>query len=51
MRALTIGVHVHYIPVYWQRDLGYEKGLCPVAENWYEQALTWSVYLGMMKSR
>lgn len=43
MRAANIGVHVHYIPVYWHpyyRDLGYEKGLCPVAEAWYEKALT-----------
>lgn len=43
MRAANIGVHVHYIPVYWHpyyRDLGYERGLCPVAEAWYEKALT-----------
>lgn len=36
MRARNIGVHVHYIPVYWQpyyQDLGYERGLCPVAEE------------------
>lgn len=50
MRALNIGVHVHYIPVYWQlyyRGLGYEKGLCPVAERWYAQALTLPVFPGM----
>lgn len=50
MRARNIGVHVHYIPVYWQpyyRDLGYEKGLCPVAEKWYAQALTLPVFPGM----
>lgn len=43
MRALNIGVHVHYIPVYWHpyyQALGYKKGLCPNAEKWYEQALT-----------
>lgn len=43
LRAENIGVHVHYIPVYWHpyyQDLGYEKGLCPNAEQWYEQALT-----------
>lgn len=47
MRAANIGVHVHYIPVYWHpyyRDLGYEKGLCPVAETWYEKALTLPVH-------
>ncbi|MBB4823664.1 UDP-4-amino-4,6-dideoxy-N-acetyl-beta-L-altrosamine transaminase [Sporosarcina luteola] len=50
MRALNIGVHVHYIPVYWHpyyQELGYEKGLCPKAENWYEQALTLPIYPGM----
>ncbi|WP_342508887.1 UDP-4-amino-4,6-dideoxy-N-acetyl-beta-L-altrosamine transaminase [Sporosarcina sp. FSL K6-2383] len=50
MREQNIGVHVHYIPVYWQpyyRELGYEKGLCPVAEQWYEQALTLPIYPGM----
>lgn len=43
LRAENIGVHVHYIPVYFHpyyQRLGYEKGLCPVAENWYEKALT-----------
>lgn len=43
MRAANIGVHVHYIPVYWfpyYQNLGYEKGICPVAEHWYEGALT-----------
>lgn len=43
MRERNIGVHVHYIPVYWHpyyHGLGYGKGLCPKAERWYEQALT-----------
>lgn len=47
MRLLNIGVHVHYIPVYWHpyyQGLGYEKGLCPVAEKWYEQALTLPIF-------
>ena len=47
MRALNIGVHVHYIPVYWQpyyRELGFKKGLCPVVEEWYGQALTLPIY-------
>lgn len=50
MRALNIGVHVHYIPVYWHpyyQGLGYEKGLCPVAEKWYEQAMTLPIFPGM----
>ncbi|WP_391120379.1 UDP-4-amino-4,6-dideoxy-N-acetyl-beta-L-altrosamine transaminase [Psychrobacillus sp. L3] len=50
MRALNIGVHVHYIPVYWHpyyQELGYEKGICPKAEEWYEQALTLPIFPGM----
>lgn len=47
MRAQNIGVHVHYIPVYWHpyyKDLGYEKGICPKAEKWYERALTLPIF-------
>ncbi|AVK82820.1 UDP-4-amino-4,6-dideoxy-N-acetyl-beta-L-altrosamine transaminase [Lysinibacillus sp. B2A1] len=47
MRSLNIGVHVHYIPVYWHpyyQQLGYERGLCPNAENWYERALTLPIH-------
>lgn len=47
MRAANIGVHVHYIPVYWHpyyQKLGYKKGLCPVAELWYEKALTLPIH-------
>lgn len=50
MRAANIGVHVHYIPVYWHpyyRELGYEHGLCPVAEAWYEKALTLPIHPGL----
>jgi perosamine synthetase len=47
MRSMNIGVHVHYIPVYWHpyyQNLGYERGLCPIAENWYEKALTLPIH-------
>ncbi|URM33477.1 UDP-4-amino-4,6-dideoxy-N-acetyl-beta-L-altrosamine transaminase [Cytobacillus firmus] len=47
LRAENIGVHVHYIPVYlhpYYQKLGYEKGLCPAAEKWYESALTLPLY-------
>ncbi len=50
MRERNIGVHVHYIPVYWHpyyRTLGYEKGLCPIAESWYERALTLPIFPAM----
>jgi perosamine synthetase len=47
LRGLNIGVHVHYIPVYWHpyyQQLGYEKGLCPIAEDWYEKAITLPIF-------
>lgn len=43
LRAEGIGVSVHYIPVYYHpyyRGLGYRKGLCPMAEKYYEEAIT-----------
>lgn len=43
LRAENISVNVHYIPVYWHpyyRQLGYERGLCPVAEAAYERLIT-----------
>jgi len=54
MRAANIGVHVHYIPVYWHpyyRELGYERGLCPVAEQWYEKALTLPIHPGLTEQQ
>lgn len=43
LRTQNIGVHVHYIPVYLQpyyRELGYTEGLCPLAEEYYQTAIT-----------
>lgn len=42
-----IGVNVHYKPIYlhsYYRSLGYEKGLCPVAEKVYNQIITIPIY-------
>ena len=47
LRKNGIGVQVHYIPVYLQpyyQQLGYEKGSCPVAENYYNRAITLPLY-------
>ncbi|MGE7090236.1 UDP-4-amino-4,6-dideoxy-N-acetyl-beta-L-altrosamine transaminase [Lysinibacillus sp. NPDC048646] len=52
MRTCNIGVHVHYIPVYWHpyyEQLGFTKGICNVAESWYEGALTLPIFPGMEK--
>ncbi|HEX8626780.1 MAG TPA: aminotransferase class V-fold PLP-dependent enzyme [Catenuloplanes sp.] len=43
MRAAGIGVQVNYLPVYWHpvfADLGYRRGMCPVAESFYAEQLS-----------
>jgi perosamine synthetase len=43
MRAAGIGVQVTYLPVYWHpafEDLGYRRGMCPVAEAFYREELS-----------
>lgn len=43
LRAENIGVNVHYIPVHTQpyyEQLGYQRGICPIAETWYEAVVT-----------
>jgi UDP-4-amino-4,6-dideoxy-N-acetyl-beta-L-altrosamine transaminase len=43
LKEKKLGVNVHYIPVYrlpYYEKLGYQKGLCPVAEDAYERMIT-----------
>ncbi|WP_296140683.1 UDP-4-amino-4,6-dideoxy-N-acetyl-beta-L-altrosamine transaminase [uncultured Tessaracoccus sp.] len=43
MRERGIGVQVNYIPVYWHpvfEDLGYRRGMCPKAEQFYAEELS-----------
>ena len=43
LRANDIGVQVNYLPVYWHpvyADLGYRRGTCPVAEEYYAQQIS-----------
>ena len=50
LRAENIGVNVHYLPVYWHpyyQQLGYERGLCPQAEAYYESCVTLPLYPAM----
>ena len=50
LRAENIGVNVHYIPVYWHpyyAQLGYPRGLCPVAEGAYERLITLPLFPAM----
>lgn len=47
LRQRNIGVNVHYIPVYYHpyyQKLGYQKGLCPIAEALYESIITLPLY-------
>ncbi|TJX68844.1 UDP-4-amino-4,6-dideoxy-N-acetyl-beta-L-altrosamine transaminase [Soehngenia saccharolytica] len=50
LQAENIGVNVHYLPVYlhpYYRDLGYEKGLCPNAEELYQNMITLPLFPSM----
>lgn len=43
LTKMGIGVNVHYIPVYYfpyYEKLGYQKGICPNAEEYYNTAIT-----------
>ena len=43
LRAEGIGVQVNYVPAYWHpvfADLGYRRGACPVAEEYYRQEIS-----------
>jgi UDP-4-amino-4,6-dideoxy-N-acetyl-beta-L-altrosamine transaminase len=43
LQEAGVGVQVHYIPVYWHpyyRSLGFERGACPRAEDYYLRVLS-----------
>lgn len=47
LRSAGIGVQVHYIPVYWHpfyKNLGYRKGICPKAEEFFESELSIPIF-------
>lgn len=51
--AENICVQVHYLPVYWHsyyEKLGYEKGLCPNAEKYYEEVMSIPIYYSLTDS-
>lgn len=53
LRGVGIGAQVNYIPVYWHpvfADLGYRRGLCPVAEQAYSEQLSLPLFPGMSDS-
>ncbi len=47
LSKLGIGVNVHYIPIHYHpfyMDLGFKKGDFPIAENYYENAISIPLY-------
>ena len=50
LRKEGLGVQVHYIPVYLQpfyKNLGFQKGLCPVSEDFYQKEISIPMYPSM----
>lgn len=50
LRARGVLVQVNYIPVYWHpvfEDLGYRRGLCPVAEQYYREEISLPMYAAL----
>lgn len=47
MSAENVQCQVHYVPVYWfpyYQHLGYEKGICPLAEEVYKNIMSIPLY-------
>lgn len=47
MSAENVQCQIHYVPVYWfpfYQQLGYEKGLCPIAEEVYKGIMSIPLY-------
>jgi dTDP-4-amino-4,6-dideoxygalactose transaminase len=50
LRARGILVQVNYIPAYWHpvfEDLGYRRGLCPVAEQYYREEISLPMFAAL----
>lgn len=50
LNAENVGLQVHYVPVYYHpyyQSLGYKKGLCPIAEELYEEIITIPLYYSL----
>ncbi|GAA2004056.1 DegT/DnrJ/EryC1/StrS family aminotransferase [Microbacterium ulmi] len=53
LRANGVLVQVNYIPVYWHpyfEDLGYRRGMCPVAERYYAEEISLPMYASLGES-
>lgn len=50
LRKSGIGVQVNFLPVYWHpvfANDGYARGLCQVAETFYQQEISLPMYVGL----
>jgi perosamine synthetase len=50
LRAAGIGVQVNFMPAYWHPafvDLGYRRGMCPVAERFYAEELSLPMFVDL----
>jgi len=50
LRAMGVGVNLHYIPIYHQphfQSMGFALGYCSAAENYYSRAISIPLYHGM----
>jgi dTDP-4-amino-4,6-dideoxygalactose transaminase len=53
LRDHGVLVQVNYIPAYWHpafEDLGYVRGMCPVAERFYTEEISLPMYAGLIES-
>lgn len=53
LREQGIGVQVNYIPAYWHpvfEDLGYQRGMCPVAEDYYRREISLPMFPALTDS-
>jgi dTDP-4-amino-4,6-dideoxygalactose transaminase len=53
LRSLNINVQVNYMPAYFHpifADLGYRKGLCPIAENFYNSEISLPLFSDFTES-
>jgi UDP-4-amino-4,6-dideoxy-N-acetyl-beta-L-altrosamine transaminase len=54
LRANGVTVQVNYIPAYWHpvyEDLGYKKGLSPIAENYYLSEISLPMYADLNEQK
>jgi len=54
LREKQIGVNLHYIPVHlqpWYRRMGFEEGMFPEAEKYYQEAITLPLFPEMIEAQ